>query len=82
MPLESLLRKDKALHQFNAQILISDGLEQSGNVCCGQMSQCFSLFLEENAILGVCRPTRFSPATGAKANICPAIEVHQFKGCG
>ena len=48
MPLESLLCKEKAIHLFYAEMpASSDGLEDSGKVCCGQMSPCLSLFLEK-----------------------------------
>jgi len=90
MPLESLLRKEKAVHQFYAASsgpeLVSDGLEDSGNVCCGQMSPCFSLFFgrkwESSQSQRRKGPTRLTPATGAKANICPGVEEHHCKRYG
>jgi len=36
--------------KFSGPELISDGLEESGNVCCGQMNPCFSLFWGETVI--------------------------------
>jgi len=57
MPLESLLYKEKSLHLLNVEMMASslglnssDGLEENGNVCCGQMNPCFSLIWGENRI--------------------------------
>jgi len=36
--------------EFSGPELISDGLEENGNVCCGQMNPCFSLIWGENRI--------------------------------
>jgi len=57
MPLECLFKGESFTSvlcgdggEFSGPELISDGLEESGNVCCGQMSPCFRLIWEENGI--------------------------------
>jgi len=55
MPLESVLFKEKAIHQFYPEMFyrpkpISGGPKDSGNVCYGQMTPDFSLFFGKKKI--------------------------------
>ena len=61
MQLETLLRKEKAFlckntAECSGSKLISDGMKDSGNACCGQISPRFSLFLGKKRDMKVSEP--------------------------
>jgi len=60
MQLESLLLNEKAIHLFNAEMLLSSlgpssshGPKQNGNMWCDQMNPHFSLYWGKTLYIGI-----------------------------